>query len=115
MPVLVTFPDTSMFGLKCFITSPKNVSLHGSLLTLEGTALKGLNSTLVYIGQQACLTVSLGSELIQCAVPAGNGSAALDIEVDGASYQMGVIGYSSAFTPELLSVSQSDDALTFAV
>ncbi|XP_069418909.1 fibrocystin isoform X4 [Ovis canadensis] len=95
---------------------PKNVSLHGgSLLTLEGTALKGLNSTLVYIGQQACLTVSLGSELIQCAVPAGNGSAALDIEVDGASYQMGVIGYSSAFTPELLSVSQTDDVLTFSV
>uniref|UniRef100_A0A8C6FME3 Fibrocystin n=1 Tax=Moschus moschiferus TaxID=68415 RepID=A0A8C6FME3_MOSMO len=95
---------------------PKNFSLHGgSLLTLEGTALKGLNSTLVYIGQQACLTVSLGSELIQCAVPAGNGSAAVDIEVDGLSYQIGVIGYSSAFTPELLSVSQTDDVLTFSV
>uniref|UniRef100_A0A4W2CG52 PA14 domain-containing protein n=1 Tax=Bos indicus x Bos taurus TaxID=30522 RepID=A0A4W2CG52_BOBOX len=95
---------------------PKNFSLHGgSLLTLEGTALKGLNSTLVYIGQQACLTVSLGSELIQCAVPAGNGSAALVIEVDGLSYQMGVIGYSSAFTPELLSVSQTEDVLTFSV
>ncbi|XP_052503788.1 fibrocystin [Budorcas taxicolor] len=95
---------------------PKNVSLHGgSLLTLVGTALKGLNSTLVYIGQQACLTVSLGSELIQCAIPAGNGSAALGIEVDGASYQMGVIGYTSAFTPELLSVSQTDDVLTFSV
>ncbi|KAB0365339.1 hypothetical protein FD754_009495, partial [Muntiacus muntjak] len=95
---------------------PKNFSLHGgSLLTLEGTALKGLNSTLVYIGQQACLTVSLSSELIQCAVPAGNGSASLDIEVDGLSYKMGVIGYSSAFTPELLSVSQTDDVLTFSV
>lgn len=95
---------------------PKNFSLHGgSLLTLEGTALKGLNSTLVYIGQQACLTVSLGSELIQCAVPAGNGSASLDIEVDGLSYKMGVIGYNSAFTPELLSVSQTDDVLTFSV
>ena len=95
---------------------PKNFSLHGgSLLTLEGTALKGLNSTLVYIGQQACLTVSLSSELIQCAVPAGNGSASLDIEVDGLSYKMGVISYNSAFTPELLSVSQTDDVLTFSV
>ena len=59
--------------------------------------------------------MSLGSELIQCAVPAGNGSAALVIEVDGLSYQMGVIAYSSAFTPELLSVSHTDDVLTFSV
>lgn len=95
---------------------PKNFSLHGgSLLTLEGTALRGRNSTLVYIGQQACLTVNLSSELIQCAVPAGNGSVALVIEVDGLSYQVGVIGYSDAFTPELLSVSQTDDVLTFSV
>ncbi|XP_024621685.1 fibrocystin isoform X1 [Neophocaena asiaeorientalis asiaeorientalis] len=95
---------------------PKNFSLHGgSLLTLEGTALRGRNSTFVYIGQQACLTVNLSSELIQCAVPAGNGSVALVIEVDGLSYQVGVIGYSDAFTPELLSVSQTDDVLTFSV
>ncbi|KAF0885311.1 PKHD1 protein, partial [Crocuta crocuta] len=95
---------------------PKNFSIHGgSLLTMKGTALRGENSTLVYIGQQACLTVSLSTELIQCVVPAGNGSVALVVEVDGLSYQMGVIGYSSAFTPELLALSQTDDVLTFVV
>ncbi|GAB5571604.1 fibrocystin isoform X1 [Prionailurus iriomotensis] len=95
---------------------PKNFSIHGgSLLTMKGTALRGENSTLVYIGQQACLTVSISTKLIQCVVPAGNGSVALVIEVDGLSYQMGVIGYSNAFTPELLSMSQADDILTFVV
>lgn len=95
---------------------PKNFSIHGGgLLTIEGTALRGQNSTLVYIGQQACLTVNISAELIQCIVPAGNGSVVLGVEVDGRSYQMGVIGYSNTFTPELLSVSHADDVLTFVV
>ncbi|XP_070274536.1 fibrocystin [Myotis yumanensis] len=95
---------------------PKNFSTHGGgLLTLEGTTLRGQNSTLVYIGQRACLTVTISAELIRCIVPAGNGSAVLDIEVDGRSYKMGVIDYSSTFTPELLSVSHTGDVLTFVV
>ncbi|KAM5286797.1 fibrocystin isoform 2-T3 [Hipposideros larvatus] len=95
---------------------PKNFSRHGgSLLSIEGTALRGQNSTSVYIGQQACLTVNISAELIQCIVPAGNSSVVLDIEIDGLSYQMGVIGYSSTFTPELLSMSHTDDILTFVV
>ncbi|CAK6446893.1 unnamed protein product [Pipistrellus nathusii] len=95
---------------------PKNFSTHGGgLLTLEGTALRGRNSTSVYIGQQACLMVNISTELLRCIVPAGNGSAVLDIEVDGHLYQMGVIGYSSTFTPELLSVSHTSDTLTFVV
>ncbi|XP_054425451.1 fibrocystin [Pteronotus mesoamericanus] len=95
---------------------PKNFSIHGgSLLTIEGTALRGQNSSCVYIGQQACLTVNISAELIRCIVPAGNGSAALYVEVDGRSYQMGVIGYSNTFTPELLSVSHTGDVLTFVV
>uniref|UniRef100_A0A452TCK8 PKHD1 ciliary IPT domain containing fibrocystin/polyductin n=1 Tax=Ursus maritimus TaxID=29073 RepID=A0A452TCK8_URSMA len=99
-----------------FHYSPKNFSIHGgSLLTMEGTALRGQNSTLVFVGQQACLTVSISSELIQCVVPAGNGSVGLVIEVDGLSYHMGVIGYSNAFTPQLLSISQTDGVLTFVV
>ncbi|ELV09928.1 Fibrocystin [Tupaia chinensis] len=95
---------------------PKNFSLHGgSLLTIEGTALRGKNTTSVYVGRQACLTVNISAEFIQCVVPAGNDSVALEIEVDGLLYHMGVIGYSNAFTPELLSISQSEDILTFAV
>ncbi|KAM7135915.1 fibrocystin isoform 7-T8 [Molossus nigricans] len=95
---------------------PKNFSIHGGgLLTMEGTALRGQNSTVVYIGQQACLSVNISAELIQCIVPAGNGSVGLDVEVDGRSYQMGIIGYSNTFTPELLSVSHADDVLTFVV
>uniref|UniRef100_A0A8C9DNE7 Fibrocystin n=1 Tax=Prolemur simus TaxID=1328070 RepID=A0A8C9DNE7_PROSS len=95
---------------------PKNFSIHGgSLLVIEGTALRGQNTTSVYIGRQACLTVSITAELLQCVVPAGDGSVALEIEVDGLLFHMGVIGYSRAFTPEVLSISQSDDVLTFAM
>ncbi|KAM6185543.1 LOW QUALITY PROTEIN: fibrocystin [Rhynchocyon petersi] len=95
---------------------PKTFSLHGgSLLTIEGTALRGQNTTAVYIGQQACFSKNISTELIQCIVPAGNGSVALEIEIDGHLYHMGVIGYSKAFTPELLSVSHTDDILTFVV
>ncbi|XP_047651580.1 fibrocystin isoform X2 [Phacochoerus africanus] len=95
---------------------PKNFSLHGGgLLTMEGTALRARNTTLVSVGGQACLTLNLSSELIQCSVPAGSGSVALDLEVDGLSYQVGVIHYSHAFTPELISLSQTDDTLTLSV
>ncbi|XP_007934471.1 fibrocystin [Orycteropus afer afer] len=95
---------------------PKTFSLHGgSLLTMEGIALRGQNTTSVYIGQQACLSLNISAELIQCIVPAGNGSVALEIEVDGHLYHVGVIGYSKDFTPELLSVSQTGDVLTFVV
>ncbi|KAG3289625.1 PKHD1, fibrocystin/polyductin [Ictidomys tridecemlineatus] len=95
---------------------PKNFSTHGgSLLAIVGTTLRGQNTTLIFVGQQACLTVNISSEFIQCIVPAGNDSVALEIEVDGIGYHIGVVGYSDVFTPELLSVSQSDGILTFAV
>lgn len=95
---------------------PKNFSIHGgSLLTIKGTALRGWNATFVYVGQQACLTVNISSELVQCIMPAGNGSVALEVEVDGVLYHMGLVGYSNVFTPELLSVSWNHDILTFAV
>ncbi|KAM9666760.1 fibrocystin [Trichechus inunguis] len=95
---------------------PKTFSLHGGgLLTMQGTALRGQNATSVRVGQQACLSVNISAKLIQCIVPAGNGSVALEIEVDGHLYHMGVIGYNKAFTPELLSISQTDDVLTFVV
>lgn len=82
---------------------------------MEGTALRARNTTLVSVGRQACLTLNLSSDLIQCSVPAGSGSVALDLEVDGLSYQVGVIHYSHAFTPKLLSVSHTDDTLTLLV
>ncbi|XP_051008909.1 LOW QUALITY PROTEIN: fibrocystin [Acomys russatus] len=95
---------------------PKNFSIHGGgLLTIKGTALRGQKATFVYVGQQACLTVNISSEFIQCIIPAGNGSVALEIEVDGVLYDMGLVAYSQVFTPELLSVSQSHDILTFSV
>ncbi|MBZ3881642.1 Fibrocystin, partial [Sciurus carolinensis] len=95
---------------------PKNFSIHGgSLLAIEGTILRGQNTTLIFVGRQVCRTVNISSELIQCIVPAGNDSVALEMEVDGIWFDIGVVGYSDAFTPELLSVSQSDGILTFAV
>ncbi|XP_045699280.1 fibrocystin isoform X6 [Phyllostomus hastatus] len=108
--------EAGVYPLQVFHYFPKNFSIYGgSLLTIEGTALGGQSRSCVYIGQQACLTVNISAELIQCIVPAGNGSAVLDIEVDGRSYQIGVIGYSNTFTPELLSVSHTGDVLTFVV
>lgn len=95
---------------------PKNCSIHGgNLLTIKGTALRGWNATFVYVGQRACLTVNISYELVQCIIPAGSGSEALEIEVDGVLCHAGLIGYSSVFTPELLSVSRSHDILTFSV
>ncbi|KAK7809887.1 hypothetical protein U0070_000273, partial [Myodes glareolus] len=95
---------------------PKNCSIHGgNFLTIKGTALRGRNATFVYVGQRACLTVNISYELIQCILPAGSGSVALEIEVDGVLGHVGLIGYSSVFTPQLLSVSRSHDILTFAV
>ncbi|XP_055461671.1 fibrocystin, partial [Psammomys obesus] len=95
---------------------PKNFSIRGgSLLTMKGTALRGRSATFVYVGQQACVRVNVSSESIQCVNPAGNGSVALEIEVDGALYYVGLVVYSRLFTPELLSVSQSHDILTIAV
>ncbi|XP_011512985.1 fibrocystin isoform X6 [Homo sapiens] len=105
-----------LHSLEAGIYPLQNFSLHGgSLLTIEGTGLRGQNTTSVYIDQQTCLTVNIGAELIRCIVPTGNGSVALEIEVDGLWYHIGVIGYNKAFTPELISISQSDDILTFAV
>lgn len=99
-----------------FDSFPKNCSIHGgNLLTIKGTALRGRNATFVYVGQRACLTVNISYELIQCILPAGSGSVALEIEVDGVLGHVGLIGYSSVFTPQLLSVSRSHDILTFAV
>ncbi|XP_058162846.1 fibrocystin isoform X2 [Dasypus novemcinctus] len=95
---------------------PKNFSIHGgSILTIEGRSLRGRNTSSVYVGQQACLTVKVSAELIQCVVPAASGSMPLEIEIDGSLHHVGVIGYSKVFTPELLSVSQTDDVLTFVV
>lgn len=95
---------------------PKDFSIHGgSLLTIKGTALRGWKATVVYVGRQACLTVNFSSDFIQCIVPAGNGSAALEIDVNGVLYHIGLVDYSSIFTPELLSVSRSQDILTFTV
>nr|XP_051711578.1 fibrocystin isoform X2 [Oryctolagus cuniculus] len=95
---------------------PKNFSIYGGgLLAIEGTALRGQNTTFVYVGQQACRMVTINAELICCTVPAGNGSATLELEVDGLLYHVGAVGYSTAFTPELLSLSQTDDMVTFAV
>ncbi|XP_055986612.1 fibrocystin [Sorex fumeus] len=95
---------------------PKNVSLlGGNLLTVEGSTLRGQNSTSVSVGQRACLTVSISSVLLQCVLPAGNGTQSLVLEVDGISFQMGVIDYSPAFTPELLSISWTEEVLTLEV
>ncbi|XP_066215311.1 fibrocystin isoform X2 [Saccopteryx leptura] len=95
---------------------PKNFSLHGGgVLTIEGAALRGQNGTRVSIGRQACALVSASAQRLRCVVPAGAGSAALRVEVDARDSQMGLIGYSRSFTPELLSVSHTDDILTLVV
>ncbi|XP_043861087.1 fibrocystin [Dromiciops gliroides] len=88
---------------------PQNFSvLGGGLLTIEGTILRGQNTTSVLVGHQPCLTVNISSVLIQCIVPPGNGTVVLEIEVDGNLYDVGMIDYRDAFTPALLSILQMD-------
>ncbi|XP_036624228.1 fibrocystin [Trichosurus vulpecula] len=96
---------------------PQNFSVNGGgLLTIEGTTLRGKNTTSVLVGHQPCLTVNISSVLIQCIVPPGNGTVVLEIEVDGDLYDVGMIGYSDAFTPALLFILQTDGLIvTFMV
>ncbi|XP_074093277.1 fibrocystin isoform X3 [Macrotis lagotis] len=88
---------------------PQNFSVNGGgLLTIEGTTLRGQNTTSVLIGHHPCLTVNISFVLIQCLVPPGNGTVVLQIAADGNLYDVGMIGYSDAFTPELLFIIKID-------
>ncbi|XP_044531280.1 fibrocystin [Gracilinanus agilis] len=96
---------------------PQNFSINGGgLLTIEGTTLRGKNTTSVLVGHQPCFTVNISSVLIQCIVPPGNGTVGLEIEVDGNLIDVGIIHYSDVFTPELLFILQIDGlVVTFMV
>ncbi|XP_016286616.2 fibrocystin isoform X1 [Monodelphis domestica] len=96
---------------------PQNFSINGGgLLTIEGTTLRGKNTTSVLIGHQPCFTVNISSVLIQCIVPPGNGTVDLEIEVDGNLIDVGIISYSEVFTPALLFILQIDGLIvTFMV
>ncbi|XP_068926682.1 fibrocystin [Petaurus breviceps papuanus] len=96
---------------------PQNFSVNGGgLLIIEGTTLRGKNTTSVLVGHQPCLTANISYVLIQCIVPPGNGTVVLEIEVDGNLYDVGMIGYSDAFTPALLFILQTDGlSITFMV
>nr|XP_020849568.1 fibrocystin isoform X3 [Phascolarctos cinereus] len=96
---------------------PQNFSVNGGgLLTIEGTTLRGKHTTSVLVGHQPCLTVNISSLFIQCIIPPGNGTLVLEIEVDGNLYDVGMIGYSDAFTPALLFILQTDGLIiTFLV
>ncbi|KAM8998944.1 fibrocystin isoform 1-T1 [Sarcophilus harrisii] len=115
---LPTLPSHFSVAPRVLGYHPQNFGVNGGgLLTIEGTMLRGQNTTLVLVGHQACLTVNIiSSVLIQCIVPPGNGTVVLEIEVDGNLYEVGMIGYSDIFTPKLLSILQIDGLIvTFMV
>ncbi|XP_072498533.1 fibrocystin isoform X3 [Notamacropus eugenii] len=106
---LRTVPPYFIVTPQVFGYHPQNFSVNGGgLLTIEGTTLRGNNTTSVLVGHQPCLTVNISPVLIQCIVPPNNGTVILKIEVDGNLYDVGMIGYSDAFTPALLFILQTD-------
>ncbi|XP_045699281.1 fibrocystin isoform X7 [Phyllostomus hastatus] len=92
------------------VLPPLPAGLHRVSVSINGISIhsEGVGLHIQYITEVFSIEPCCGSLL-------GNGSAVLDIEVDGRSYQIGVIGYSNTFTPELLSVSHTGDVLTFVV
>uniref|UniRef100_A0A8C8SGU1 PKHD1 ciliary IPT domain containing fibrocystin/polyductin n=1 Tax=Pelusios castaneus TaxID=367368 RepID=A0A8C8SGU1_9SAUR len=74
----------------------------GGLLTIQGAALKGKNSTSVLVGNRPCLIAEVSYVVLRCLVPLGNGICALRLEIDDISYQLGEINYSEEFTPIFL-------------
>ncbi|XP_030054595.1 fibrocystin [Microcaecilia unicolor] len=83
--------------------SPQTFSIHGGgLLTIEGEALIGKNTTSVLIGNNPCVITMFSPVKIQCIVPFGNETVDLVLEIDGTSYKEGEIHYSEEFTPVLL-------------
>uniref|UniRef100_A0A6I8PK60 PKHD1 ciliary IPT domain containing fibrocystin/polyductin n=1 Tax=Ornithorhynchus anatinus TaxID=9258 RepID=A0A6I8PK60_ORNAN len=83
----------------------------GGLLTLQGAALQGQNTTMVLVGEEPCLPLDVGSGLIRCVLPAGNGSVPLKLEIDGVAYPTGAIDYEEASTPVLLFASPPEDLI----
>ncbi|NWV07113.1 PKHD1 protein, partial [Ptilonorhynchus violaceus] len=95
---------------------PRNFSTNGGgLLSLAGSALKGQRTTSVLIDHRPCLVLSATCVFIQCTVPAGNGTRALSLKVDGHSYYLGTISYSEEFTPDFLSLVATGLLLTLTV
>nr|XP_033792609.1 fibrocystin isoform X3 [Geotrypetes seraphini] len=83
--------------------SPQNFSTHGGgLLTIEGEALMGKNTTSVLIGNRTCALIVLSPVEIECIVPFGNKTVDFILEIDGILYKEGKIHFSEEFTPVLL-------------
>ncbi|XP_074982450.1 fibrocystin isoform X2 [Caretta caretta] len=82
---------------------PQNFSTNGGgLLSIQGAALKGRNSTSILVGNRLCLITDVSYVVLRCSVPLGNGIHALALEIDGISYHLGEISYSEEFTPIFL-------------
>ncbi|NXP43527.1 PKHD1 protein, partial [Heliornis fulica] len=95
---------------------PRNFSTSGGgLLTLSGSALRGKRITSVLIDHHPCLVLSVTCVTVQCTVPLGNGTRALTLRVDGASYYLGRISYRQEFTPAFLSLVATGLLLTITV
>ncbi|XP_070588608.1 fibrocystin isoform X3 [Erythrolamprus reginae] len=87
---------------------PQNFSINGGgLLTLEGAALQGRDSTSVLIGNQKCLITRVTYWALKCLVPSGQGTAIVGLNIDNSSYPAGEISYSEEFTPVFLSLLPS--------
>ncbi|OWK56655.1 Fibrocystin [Lonchura striata] len=95
---------------------PRDFSTNGGgLLSLAGLALKGKRMTSVLIDHHPCFVLNITCVFIQCTVPPGKGTRALNLKVDGQSYYLGTISYSEEFTPAFLSLVSTGLLLTLTV
>ncbi|KAM8953286.1 fibrocystin [Pelodytes ibericus] len=87
----------------------------GGLLTIEGSALQGQNTTVVYIGTECCVTITVDYAMITCIVPPGRGTLSVTLRVDNLNYTVGSIHCLEEYTPTLHLLKKGNNTLTLLV
>lgn len=126
----VIFPF-SADGLACFsskpfhfIIEPQITKLYpvdfglngGGCLTIEGSGLQGLTSTLVFIGSfHRCLVTTANYTMVQCILPPLTGTMRVIIQVDDYNTTGGIIRFSTLYTPMVHSLLERHPGLKIVV
>ncbi|XP_077345145.1 fibrocystin isoform X2 [Lithobates pipiens] len=118
-------------GLAClsskpfhFIIEPQITKLYpvdfglngGGCLTIEGSGLQGLTSTLVFIGSfHRCLVTTANYTMVQCILPPLTGTMRVIIQVDDYNTTGGIIHFSMLYTPMVHSLLERHPSLKIVV
>ncbi|KAM4043868.1 fibrocystin [Anomaloglossus baeobatrachus] len=126
----VTFPFGSN-GHSCLSLTPYNFYIKpqitefypqffgingGGSLTIKGSGLQGLNTTLVFLGTiHPCNITTANNTVVTCTVQPGNGTMSITIQVDNDRYTSGSVHLGELYTPLVHSVLQNGWMLNFEV